>query len=119
MTALRFESPVQTILAQADALGVTSDVRRKLELADIDFRSEAVRLLSQRQLLELNLKRTKSESGSGLTFTAESLAAVDAITAKLRQAWLRASEEARSMLSADQLARLRVEADILPSFESG
>jgi hypothetical protein len=118
MRALGFESPLQTVLAQADALGVTPDVRKKLELADIDFCSEAVRLFSQRQLLEFSLKRAKSELGSGLTFTAESLAAVDAIIAQLRQTWLRASEEARSMLSADQLVRLPVGADILPSFES-
>ena len=46
MAALGYEFPIQTILAQDDALGVTSDVRRRLELVDIDFRSEAIRLLS-------------------------------------------------------------------------
>ena len=119
MTDYRSDSPIQAILAQSDALALSHEQRRNMELLDIDFRREALRLLSERQLLELDAQRAKAESRSGLGFTAESLAAIDAITAKLRQAWLRAEEQARAILSTDQLAKLSPGASKLPDFGSG
>ena len=113
------DSPIQAILVRSDALALTHEQRRSMELLDIDFRREALRLLSERQLLELDAQRATAESRSGLGFTAESLVAIDAITAKLRQAWLRAEEQARAILSADQLAKLSPGASKLPDFGPG
>jgi hypothetical protein len=118
MTVRGSESPVQIILARSDALALTLEQRRGLELLDIEFRRESVRLSSERQLLELDIERATADSASGFGVTVESLAAVDAITAKLRRAWLRAQEQARATLSADQLAKLPLGANKLPSFES-
>src|SRR2546430_87905 len=118
MTAYSSDSPILVILAQSDALAPTPEQRLSLELLDIDFQSETVRLSSERQLLVLDARRTKVASRSGFDFTVESLAAVDAITAKLRQAWLRAGEQARAILSADQLSKLSEGASKLPSFDS-
>jgi|SRR6516165_9441529 hypothetical protein len=101
MMAYRSDSPIQIILARSDALALTPEQRRSLELLDIDFRSQTVRLLSERQLLELDAERAIAEFPSRLGFTVETLAAVDAITTKLRQAWLRPQEQARATLSAD------------------
>jgi hypothetical protein len=111
------ESPVQFILAQGDTLALTAEQRRSLELIELDLRSEIVRLSRERQLLELEAQRIKVVSGSGVGLTAERLATLDAITTKLRQALLRAHEQARATLSADQLAKLSVCDSKLPSFD--
>jgi hypothetical protein len=117
MTAFNYESPPQSILASCDALALTSEQRRNLELLDIDFRTEAVKLLSQRQLLELDIQRARSNSRSASGLTPELLTEFDAVTAKLRQAWLRALDQARSTLSDDQLGKLTEAVIKLPSFD--
>ena len=92
MTVHGSESPFQIVLAQHERLVLTSEQKRTLELLDIDFRRETIQLFSKRQLLELDVLRNKVDSRSGSGFTAKSLTAVDAITAKLRQRWLLAQE---------------------------
>src|SRR5438132_1232577 len=44
MTAYSSDSPILVILAQSDALALTPEQRRTLELLDIDFQSETERL---------------------------------------------------------------------------
>jgi hypothetical protein len=61
-----YETPFQTILTQSDCLALSFEQRRTLELLDIDFRSEAIQLSSQRQLLELDDLRNRLASGSRL-----------------------------------------------------
>jgi hypothetical protein len=117
MTLQGFESPFQIILGQNDCLALTPEQRRTLELLDMDFRSEIIRLSSKRQLLELDALRSQVDSPSGLGLTAKSLAAVDAATAKLRQRWLLAQEQARATLSAEQLTKLPKCAGKLPTFD--
>ena len=117
MTTSRSQSPAQIILARGDVLALTSEQQRNLERIDIDFRTEAVKLLSQRQLLELAIERTRSDSRSASGLTPELLTELDAITAKLRQAWLRALDQAQSALSGDQLGKLPEAVIKLPSFD--
>lgn len=111
------DSPIEAILAQREALGLSDEQRQKLELADIDFRRRAIELLNQRQLLALEMRRAGLQSGSGSAPDAQGLAAADALTVKLRQLWLNALQEARSLLSAEQLAKMPDAAGRLPGFD--
>jgi hypothetical protein len=117
MTVHGSESPFQIVLAQHERLVLTSEQKRTLELLDIDFRRETIQLFSKRQLLELDVLRNKVDSRSGSGFTAKSLTAVDAITAKLRQRWLLAQEQARATLSAEQVVKLPEGSSKLPGFD--
>jgi hypothetical protein len=66
--------------------------------------------------MELEAKRDRLASDSALT--AEQLAAIDEITLKLRQTWGRAHDQARSILTAEQLAKLYSGGAKPPSFET-
>jgi len=118
MTVPLPDSPVQIILAQGATIALTSSQRRDLELLDVEFRNEALQLWAERQRLELDADRIKIYSHAGIGFTPESLAALDTTTAKLRQAWLRAREDACAKLTAEQLAKLREDSSGFPSFDS-
>jgi hypothetical protein len=107
---------MQFILAQSAALALTNEQRRKLEIIDLDLRIETARLLADRRVVELEAQRDKSAANAGLT--PEQLRAIDEITVKLRQTWLRAQQQARAILSAEQLAKLNTNDALLPSFET-
>ena len=111
------DSPVDAIRAQSETLGLSDEQRRRLELADIDFRRQAIELWNQQQLLLLEMRRARAEAGPRAAPSPESFAAVDGITVKLRQLWLGALRNAQSILSADQLARLPDISGRLPSFD--
>lgn len=111
------DSPIEAILAQCEAVGLSDEQRQKLELADIDFRRRAIELLNQRQLLALEMRRARLQPGASSAPDAEGLAAADALTVKLRQLWLHARQEARSLLSAEQLAKMPDAAGRLPGFD--
>lgn len=115
MTDRFAKSPFQSILQRGD-LGLSLEQRRELEGLDIEFRSATIRLMTDREVLELDAARARRSSSSGLGFTPESLASVDAITAKLRQEWLRALQAARSVLDPTQLLALGDDAIALPVF---
>jgi uncharacterized protein YoxC len=118
MTSFNLGSPVRSILEQGETLGLTPDQRRSLQLVDIDYQSEAARLLSERQRLELDAVRKQVETGSKSHLTIEILSAMDGITVQLRKNWFRASETARQMLSAEQLANSHQKVE-LPNFDYG
>jgi hypothetical protein len=111
------DSPIDAIVAQSEALGLSDDQRRRLELADIDFRRQAIELWNQQQLLLLEMRRARAESDARTAPDPASMAAVDAVTVKLRQLWLGALRAAQSVLSADQIARLPDLAGALPGFD--
>lgn len=111
------DSPIDAILVQSAVLGLGDEQRRRLELADIDFRRQAIELWNQQQLLILEMRRARAEAGARTAPDPQSMAAVDAITVKLRQLWLRTLREAQSVLSAEQLARVADVAGQLPGFD--
>jgi hypothetical protein len=110
------DSPVQRILARRDVLALSPDQIRKLNELEIEFCKETVRLLSQRQLLELDVRRAGLDSESGLGVTPESLAAIDEVTARLRQCWLTARQTAQRLLSQDQLSKLSEAQIVVPTY---
>jgi hypothetical protein len=110
------DSPVQRILARRDVLALSPDQIRKLNELEIEFCKETVRLLSQRQLLELDVRRAGLDSESGLGVTPESLAAIDEVTARLRQCWLTTRQTARRILSQDQLSKLSEAQIVVPTY---
>src|SRR5262245_38938522 len=107
---------MQFILAQSAALALTNEQRRKLETIDLDLHIETARLLADRRVVELETQRDKSAANAELT--PEQLRAIDELTVKLRQTWLRAQQQARAILLAEQLAKLNTNDAWLPSFET-
>jgi hypothetical protein len=110
------DSPVQRILARRDVLALGLDQIRKLNELEIEFCKETVQLLSQRQLLELDVRRAGLDSESGLGVTSESLAAIDEVTARLRQCWLSTCRTARLLLSQEQLSKLGDAQIVVPTY---
>ena len=110
------DSPIDAILVQGAALGLNDEQRRRLELADIEFHRQAIELWNQQQLLILEMRCARAEAGARTASDPESMAAVDAVTVKLRQLWLRTLRETQSILSAEQLERVTDIADLLPGF---
>jgi hypothetical protein len=111
------DSPIDAILAQGGALGLSDEQRRRLELADIDFRRKAIDLWNQQQLLILEMRQVRAEAGARTAPDPQAMAAVDAVTVKLRQLWLHTLRAAQSILSAEQLARVADVAGQLPGFD--
>jgi hypothetical protein len=87
---------------------------------ELDYCAEVARLSSERLLLELGARRfmlTSRPSGRRTAaLTVESLAAIDAVTIKLRQAWLHAYEKANALLSLDQSERFATRLGNPPNF---
>ena len=111
------DSPIDAILVQGAALGLNDEQRRRLELADIEFHRQAIELWNQQQLLILEMRRARAEAGARAASDPEFMAAVDAVTVKLRQLWLCTLRETQSIMSAEQLERVTDVAGLLPGFD--
>lgn len=118
MVAAVFRSPFQFVVAKRGSLALTPDQRRGLEKLELDFQREALSLSNERQLLLIDVRQARSNSPSGLALAPDSLAKVDALTVKLRQAWLSAQAQALAILTADQRAKLSFDDSRLPGFGS-
>lgn len=114
------DSPIRSILASSSFLALTQEQQQKLELLELDYCAEVARLSSERLLLELEARRFMLTSRLGgrrrAALTVESLAAIDAVTINLRQAWVRAYEQANALLSSDQSERVATRLGNPPNF---
>jgi hypothetical protein len=111
------EPPIARILEQAGRLRLTTDQQTQLNQLALDFEAKAARLISEQQLLEVELRRSNLSNGTPLNLTSEQLALIDKKTAELRLAWLGALEKAITVLSPDQRAKLRLNIGSIPKFE--
>jgi hypothetical protein len=111
------ELPIARILKRASRLRLSTDQQAQLRQLELDFEANAARLTSERQLLEVESRRSNLSNGTPLNLTSEQLALIDEKTGELRLAWLRALEKAITVLSPDQQAKLRLDIDSIPKFE--
>jgi len=95
-------SPIEQILTDAEALGVTVEQRRALEEIDLDFRAEAIRLGGERELLLIAARRSATTDPLLSGLTAECLKEIEAKALELKLARLQAFERARNILFSDQ-----------------
>jgi hypothetical protein len=114
------DSPIRSILASSSFLALTQEQQQELELLELDYRAEVARLSSERLLLEIEGRRFMLTSRLGgrrrAALTVESLSAIDAVTIKLRQAWLHAYDKANALLSSDQSERFATRLGSPPNF---
>ena len=111
------ESPIDGFLEQASRLHLTTEQKAQLNQLELDFEEKAARLISEKQLLEVELRRRNLSNGTLLSLTSEQLALIDKKVAELRLAWLGAMEKAITVLSPAQQAKLRLNIGLMPKFE--
>jgi len=111
------EPPIAGILEQAARLHLTTEQKAQLNQLEFDFEEKAARLISEKQLLEVELRRRNLSNGTLLSLTSEQLALIDEKMAELRLAWLGAIEKAISVLSPAQQAKVRLNIGLMPKFE--
>jgi hypothetical protein len=112
------EPPIAGILEQASRLRLTIEQKAQLNQLELDFEEKAARLISEQQLLELELRRSNLSNSTPLNLTSEQLALIDEKMAELRLAWLGALEKAIAVLSSAQQAKLRLNIGLIPTFET-
>ena len=105
------------VLPQRETLGLTSDQAQALERIDLEYREQAVRLWSERELLGINSRRSGIGPRQGMGVSADMLSAQDALTTRLREASARARDKALAVLSADQISKLAPVGYRLPEFD--
>lgn len=106
MSLGNFQSPTDAILLQGAQLQLAEDQLRQLREIDFIFRTTAMRLVYERDLVLLALQRHGGDFFAATSLTASDLAAIDAGATKLRQAWLEARDAVVAVVTPEQLAQL-------------
>jgi hypothetical protein len=107
------DSPLEPLLSDSEAWKISPEQRSELKKIALDFRSNAIKLLSQRQLLLTDAHREISES-SPSEKSAEFLKLLQTIATDLQLARLHSLDLAKEILSADQWSWLCSRIDLFP-----
>ncbi len=112
------ESPISSIIQQGSRLGLTPEQQQQLRRIELDLVSDVTRLLSERDLLEIEAQKENLSKNLEASLTSKQLATIDEKTAKIRVIWLQGLERAAATLSSGQRAKLGAPVATLPSFDT-